>query len=198
MAGRGGTTLFDPDGVGPGATLAFEIAKPRPGGMAAVRFLHRVYGSYLAPTGPALVTGAPVTDVPRPARVEGRTILDNGFHVLRHDFLGQWFNLCLFFSPEGRLTGYYCDLQTPLCLEGSVARCTDLLLDLWIFADGGCVRVLDRDEYASAVREGFLPPEQRRRAAAALRYLLDAVRRRRVPHHLTGDAVPPAFLQPRS
>ncbi|MDQ7794460.1 MAG: DUF402 domain-containing protein [bacterium] len=177
----------------PGSQLPFIIAKPGP----SFRFLHDVYGVYPSPTGPALVTGDIVQGLAHPVRIDGRVVLDQGHYVLRHDFLDQWYNLCLFFAPRGRLAGYYCDLQTPLRLEGGAAHCTDLLLDLWVFPGEVQARVLDRDEYGEAVRGGWIPADRRRMAACALRHLLAAVRGRRFPTALTGTRVPGSFLRPR-
>lgn len=178
-------------GHAPGDRIEFLIAKP--GGLT-VRFLHTVHGTYRSPLRPALASGAIVIGLAGPVRVDGRVIIDQGYYVLRDDFQDQWHNLCLFFTPRGRLTGYYCDLQTPLRLRGNEARCTDLCLDLWVFAGETGARVLDRDEYRTAVRAGLIPAHQRRRAATALRRLLEAERARRFPLALTGDRAPATLL----
>lgn len=81
---------------------------------------------------------------------------------------GEWFSILELRDPTGLLLGYYCDVLTPLArLDSSVYELHDLLLDVWIDARGHLC-VLDRDEFAAAIRAGQLTPELQARAETVL------------------------------
>ncbi len=73
-------------------------------------------------------------------------------------FYGEYFNLLEFRDPAGRLLGHYSDICTPLQKIDGEYHLTDLFLDLWRYPDGRILE-LDWDEFAIAIEQGLLTPE---------------------------------------
>ena len=107
-----------------------------------------------------VVSYQPETRLTRPLMVEGEVILTNGSPVVWFTFPDTWHDIGLFHLPDGRFTGTYANILTPVEGQddqgepsplGTAATwtTTDLFLDVWLPAQGGAV-LLDEPELADA------------------------------------------------
>lgn len=113
-----------------------------------------------------VVTFMARTPVKTPARVDGRLILENGSPVVWFTFPGAWHDVGRFHTVDGRFTGTYSNILTPVeWLDESTWRTTDLFLDVWIAADGD-IHVLDQKELEDALAGGAIDAALARRARA--------------------------------
>ena len=90
--------------------------------------------------------------------------------VRKWHFYDQWFGIMELADPDGRVLGYYCDTVTPLEKTAEGYRLHDLMLDVWIGADGR-VCVLDRDEYEEAAKSGRMPALYQEKALATVEWI---------------------------
>lgn len=143
--------------------LIYEKFQSMADGAAASRTVHLEYTLVGSDAG-WMELRAPVQHLTREVRMEGELILSPGDWVHRLEPFTEWYNVCLFFSPQDRLRGCYCDVRCPPVPMGeNTFRCKDLLLDLWVFRDGRH-RVLDRDEFEAARAAGWLTDVEYKRA----------------------------------
>lgn len=116
-------------------------------------------------------------------RVAGRTVLEPRAPVVWFTFPGAWHDIGRFHTADGRFTGYYANILTPVervAVPGSAPslpaeppgpgpdargagsgvetwHTTDLFLD--VFLDPrGAVRVLDQEELEVAAARGWIDP----------------------------------------
>ncbi len=103
----------------------------------------------------------------RPTVVNGQTVLEAASPVVWLTFPGRAHDIGRFHTPDGRFTGYYANILTPVAVErraaGDVWRTTDLFLDVFL-TPGGEAFVLDRDELEEAIAAGWVDAETARRA----------------------------------
>ncbi|HSJ10606.1 MAG TPA: DUF402 domain-containing protein, partial [Longimicrobiales bacterium] len=110
------------------------------------RFVHRTHD--------CTVTLMEHTELARPVRADGRVILEPGAPVVWFTFDGAWHDIGRFHTADGRFTGFYANILTPVESIGEREwRTTDLCLDVWLDADGS-VLLLDEDELAEAESRG--------------------------------------------
>lgn len=113
----------------------------------------------------ALVTLMDETPLAAPIEVGGATILEPGSPVLWFTFPELPHDVGRFHLRDGRFTGYYANVLTPVeFLDASTWSTTDHFVDVWL-GPGGEATVLDRDELEDAVRKGWL---ERDTAAGAI------------------------------
>ena len=100
----------------------------------------------------------------RPVLVGEDAVLEPGSPVVWFTYPGRWHDIGRFHAADGRFTGFYANVLTPVEMMGSRWRTTDLCLDLWMGVDGD-IRVLDLDEFEAAERAGWIdaPTAQRAR-----------------------------------
>lgn len=114
--------------------------------------------------GRVLVTYLPAAGVARTVRVGDRVVLEAGSPVVWFTFPGARHDIGRFHAPDGRFTGYYANVLTPVEIvppaedEPETWRTTDLFLDVFLSPDGA-VEVLDEDELREAVRRGWIDRE---------------------------------------
>jgi protein associated with RNAse G/E len=74
------------------------------------------------------------------------------FNTRGHYWPDRWFNVIRLEEPDGRLSGFYCNVATPVQFDGETVRYADLQLDVRVFAEGGELRceVRDEDEFEAA------------------------------------------------
>lgn len=113
--------------------------------------------------------------------------------VRKWHFYTQWFGIMELSDVDGAVLGYYCDVLTPLEKTPAGYRLRDLLLDVWIGADGHS-RVLDEDEFAAAVQAGALTPDVQAKAEATVTWILgeQIAGRFPLPYLTTPDRLEPA------
>jgi predicted RNA-binding protein associated with RNAse of E/G family len=74
-----------------------------------------------------------------PLVIDGVTVLDDNYTALWFIFPGKWYDMGKMYNPQGKCTGYYCDIIIPMRRTISkdkqflfTVEITDLCLDLWI------------------------------------------------------------------
>lgn len=113
-----------------------------------------------------MITFMPAAEVGRPMTVAGRTILEPGAPVVWFTFPGAWHDIGRFHTVDGRFTGYYANILTPVERtavpdpEASSSgietwHTTDLWLDVFLDPQGR-VHVLDRPELEIAATRGWI------------------------------------------
>lgn len=102
-----------------------------------------------------LVSLLPRAGVRRPMVVEGRTVLERDSPVVWFTFPGRGHDIGRFHAADGTFTALYANILTPVRIEGDEWRTTDLFLDV-LLEPGRPPRLMDEDELAEAVREGWL------------------------------------------
>ena len=86
--------------------------------------------------------------------------------VRKHYFYHEYFDLLEFFGPQDQVLGYYSDIATPLVRRDGEYELTDLFLDVWLTPGQPAIE-LDEDEFAAAVAQGLVSPEQQAQAQQA-------------------------------
>lgn len=112
----------------------------------------------------------------------GYTTFETGDRFVEWYFTDRWYNIFQVHAGDGPIKGWYCNVAEPASIVGDEIRCRDLLLDLWVSAEGD-VRVLDEDEFAA---DTHLDAATRAAALAGLEDLRHLVSSRAFPF----DALP--------
>jgi predicted RNA-binding protein associated with RNAse of E/G family len=112
------------------------------------------------------------TDIPSSVTVHGSVVLERGAPVVWFTFPGRWHDIGRFHMSDGRFTGFYANVLTPVkFVTPSRWETTDLFLDVWLDERGA--ELLDADELQDALRDGSIDPADagraREEAAALLR-----------------------------
>jgi predicted RNA-binding protein associated with RNAse of E/G family len=106
-----------------------------------------------------------------PLRMGKRTVLETGSPIVWFTFPGAWHDIGRFHRADGRFTGFYANILTPVAaIESADWETTDLFLDVWLDTLGS-VSVLDVEELNQAATSGWLDQRTVARArteAAAL------------------------------
>ena len=135
-----------------------------------------------------IVTLAEPLELESPMELEGETMLESGSLAVWFTFPGLWHDIGRFHTADGRLTGIYANVLTPVHIEGDVWHTTDLYLDVWQPV-GGAQRILDEDELEEALSAGHIdePTAARAREEAArlIRLSLEGVWPPSVVHEWT-------------
>jgi predicted RNA-binding protein associated with RNAse of E/G family len=105
--------------------------------------------------GDHVVTLLPAAELRAPVLVHGRAVLEPGAPVVWFTYPGRDHDIGRFHLRDGTFTGLYANLLTPVEMRADRWETTDLLLDIWLGADGTAA-VLDADELEHAVAEGWL------------------------------------------
>lgn len=127
-----------------------------------------------------VVTFMPSAGVRRPVIADGQTILEPGAPVVWFTYPGIWHDIGRFHLRDGRFTGCYANVLTPVVMEENRWETTDLFLDVWVPVDGEPM-LLDEEELADAERMGWVAAETADRAREHARGLLDEARGGRWP-----------------
>jgi predicted RNA-binding protein associated with RNAse of E/G family len=110
-----------------------------------------------------IITLSEPLDLSEPMIVEDRVMLEEGSLALWFTFPGLWHDIGRFHRADGRETGLYANVLTPVRIEGRVWHTTDLYLDVWR-PTGGRARILDEDELHEAIIAGHVDEETAARA----------------------------------
>lgn len=84
------------------------------------------------------------------ARDIGPVWFEPGDVFTEHYWRNRWYSIKEVRSRDGTLKGWYCDVVRPVRIEVGQLISEDLVLDLWVSADGLTVRRLDEDEFAAS------------------------------------------------
>lgn len=131
-----------------------------------------------------IVTAHTLWGASKPLIVDGKKVVDNGYRVVLAEYRKLWHDVAKVYTPEGKFTGYYADINTPSEKREDGYWTKDLFLDLWIPPDRSKVTVLDEDEFREAVRNGWINFNEARRAQEELDRLLKLFKRGRFPPEL--------------
>ncbi|MBA3822726.1 MAG: DUF402 domain-containing protein [Ktedonobacterales bacterium] len=141
MANDGGSTGAR---VGAEQALSMLVRKCDASGNEQTRYA----GTVLHQAGPLRVIGA---QWDRARRDLGYTVFMPGDRFTEYFYGDQWFNIMRVGSgDENALKGWYCNITHPAIFTAADITYVDLLLDVWVQADGQTL-VLDEDEFAAAV-----------------------------------------------
>jgi predicted RNA-binding protein associated with RNAse of E/G family len=103
-----------------------------------------------------LVTYLDRTPLRRPVEVRGCPVLEDGSPVIWFTFPGMWHDIGRFHRADGTFTGIYANILTPVrFLDDDTWETTDLFLDVWL-EPGHDPVILDEDEFAHAVEQGWM------------------------------------------
>lgn len=117
--------------------------------------------------------------------VDGAAVLEPGAPVVWFTFPGARHDIGRFHTRDGRFTGCYADILTPIELQRGPDgvdgwRTTDLFLDVFLSRTGE-VRLLDRNELEAAVARGWVDGPTARTAEEEADRLMAAARAGRWP-----------------
>jgi predicted RNA-binding protein associated with RNAse of E/G family len=109
-----------------------------------------------------------------PVRAFDRVILEPGAPVVWFTFDNAWHDIGRFHTADGRFTGCYANILTPVHQRSALEwETTDLCLDVWL-DEQGAATLLDEAELADAVSAGAIAPAQAEAARAEAARLLYA------------------------
>jgi predicted RNA-binding protein associated with RNAse of E/G family len=126
------------------------------------------------------------TPLREPVRAGDRTILEPGAPVVWFTVDGAWHDIGRFHTADGRFTGCYANVLTPVRFAAPLHwSTTDLCLDVFLEPDGGAY-LLDEDDLDRAARAGWLDQVTAVRAREEAARLVAAA---------SGGAWPPAVVE---
>jgi len=117
---------------------------------------------------------------------DDKTVLAPGFEIVYFEFPGEWFSIGKIRNLQGEHTGYYCDIVMPPRLLDDGIELTDLFLDLWVSPDLR-YKVLDRDEFEEAFKNGWITNELHEKAKRELQKLIRTVEDKEFPPRIVRD-----------
>src|SRR5688500_19865100 len=97
----------------------------------------------------------PATELARPVHAGDAVVLEPNAPAVWFTFPGRWHDIGRFHTADGRFTGFYANVLTPVRMRDGEWRTYDLCLDVWCGRDGG-VHVLDEGERRTAERAGWV------------------------------------------
>jgi len=127
-----------------------------------------------------VVTRLDAANVKRPLVVAGEVVLEPGSPIVWFTYPGRWYDIGRFHRADGRFTGWYANVLTPVEITppdpgvpDSRLRweTTDLFLDVWLGVDG-TLALLDEDEFQAAITAGWIDPPTAAIARATAESLL--------------------------
>lgn len=128
----------------------------------------RYEGTVLRHEGALMVIGA---QWERAARDLGYTVFQPGDRFTEYFYGDEWFNILrIGAAADGALKGWYCNITRPATISDEVVTYIDLLLDVWVNADGTTL-VLDEDEFAAAALDAATGAAAQAGLAEVLRWV---------------------------
>jgi protein associated with RNAse G/E len=96
--------------------------------------------------------------------------------TVSHEYywLGRWYNVFRFMSPDGSFRNYYCNINLPPTLSDNVLDYVDLDIDIVVWPDK-TYQVLDLDEFETHARDMPYPADVRAGAFKALDELMEMI-----------------------
>jgi predicted RNA-binding protein associated with RNAse of E/G family len=145
-----------------------DIHYTRPPGRTTVFRQHVVQR-----TDDCVVTLLDHADIRRPVMVRGAAVLEPGAPVVWFTFPGHWHDVGRFHTADGRFTGMYANVLTPVeFITPAHWATTDLFLDVWVDEKGA--ELLDAEELNAALGERAVTSELADRARAEAAALIRA------------------------
>jgi uncharacterized protein len=103
-----------------------------------------------------------------------------GTHSLEYYWLDRWYNIFRFAQPNGELRNFYCNVNVPPVLAGSVLSYVDLDLDILVAPDFS-YQILDKDDFEANAKLYNYSAEIHSNAAKALDELVQMIDTRAFP-----------------
>lgn len=126
-------------------------------------------------TDECVVTLVEHSELSRPVKVRGTTVLERGAPVVWFTFPDLWHDIGRFHTAGGRFTGFYANVLTPVRFVTPLHwETTDLFLDVWL--DDLGAELLDAVELERARSAGSITPAHADRAQAEAARLLKRAR----------------------
>ena len=111
-------------------------------------------------------------ELSKPVSVHDRAVLEHGSPVVWFTFPGLWHDIGRFHTADGRFTGFYANVLTPVHFVAPLHwETTDLCLDVWV--DDRGAELLDADELDDAEAAGAIAGGDAARARAEATDLLE-------------------------
>lgn len=122
----------------------------------------------------------------RPFSVAGTVVIRDGYRGILFELVQENREVVAVRTPNGRLTGYYVNVNSrPKTFDGGY-EVVDWELDVWVSPDAKRCWVLDQDEFEESVRTGVLDRESAARARTVTNRTVRSVRE---------DAFPPRIVR---
>ena len=138
----------------------------------------------------ALVTLARDLQFDPPMRIDGQVALERGSVAIWFTFPDTWHDIGIFHRADGSVSGIYANVLTPPVLSPLPGAyrwdTTDLYLDVWMPTGAGH-KLLDQDEFESALEAGLMEPAVASRARAEGDTLLEGLATGAWPPAVVGD-----------
>lgn len=139
----------------------------------------------VADLGDLIITRFDFSEFRRPLMVQDRLVVDNGYHALLFEFFSPPLEIVAIWDLDGNLTGYYCNINSePSRIEGGY-EVVDLYLDVFVLPDMS-YEVLDEDEFAEAIKKGWIDEREASLARETVR---------RVVHEVESGEFPPEVVR---
>ena len=103
-----------------------------------------------------------------------------GTHSLEYYWLDRWYNVFRFAEPNGNLRNFYCNVNVPPVLDGSVLSYVDLDLDILVAPDFS-YQILDKDDFDHNAELYNYSADLKNNAARALDELVNMIESRAFP-----------------
>ncbi len=135
-----------------------------------------------------LITFSEQAKIPHDVVVNGAVVLEVGAPVVWFTFPGASYDIGRFHLRDGRFTGLYTNLITPVqCQSRLEWYMTDLYLDLWLAADGSAPALLDEDELEEAFAAGWIDHDRAEGVRTEAYRLIRAWERESWPPAITNE-----------
>lgn len=145
----------------------------------------RWHGQLTRQEGPLIVLDAEFeTDVSHHLLGE----IKRGTRTIEYYWLDRWYNVFRFVEADGTTRLWYCNVNTPPELAGSMLSYVDLDIDILVQPDG-IYQVLDLDEFEANARTYAYSEEEKARALIALDELISMIENRQFPFQFRSSSV---------
>jgi len=126
-------------------------------------------------------------NISKPLIVGGGVVLGDDYTAVWFIFPDKWYDIGKIHNQSGRVTGYYCDIISPMSRFESESsefvfrvEITDLCLDLWVSLEGS-YQILDEDEFEVAVKNGWIDGSLAQKTECELNRLIQLVKEGKFP-----------------
>lgn len=125
-------------------------------------------------------------DLDAPTIIGGKEVVANGYHAILFEFFEPPLEILKIHDRDANLTGYYCNINSkPSRFEGGY-EIIDLFIDVFVFPDMR-YEILDEMEFETAVREGWITPEQENLARRTVDRLVTEIKASEFPPEVVRD-----------
>lgn len=109
--------------------------------------------------------------------------IEPGTKSVEYFWLDRWYSVFIFFTPDGELRNFYCNLNFPPTVKHSSLDYVDLDIDIVVWPNGS-IEVLDIEEFELNAQKFGYDEAIRLGVATALDEILQKIRDREFPFDL--------------